>query len=179
MRVPRPQRRLAPTLGLLVAVVLSIATPALADVGHTIIRRCTTGKSLSGFPPSAYAQALKEISATTEEYSECAQLIRQAQVAASSGHGGGGGGATGSALPQAIAATPAERQAIATAAKAGPGRVSFGGQVIRPGVVHANIASAFSTLPTPLLALLAFLLACLLLFAGGVLRNRIRDGRAD
>jgi hypothetical protein len=45
--------------------------------------------------------------------------------------------------------------------------------------VHASIASAFSSLPTPLLATLAFLLACLALVVGGAVRNRVRGGRSD
>jgi hypothetical protein len=156
-----------------VALGLATATPAQAeDVGHKIIRLCTTGKSLAGFPPSAYAKALKEISATTEEYTECGQLIRAAQAAAASGQGG--------ATPAgATTATPAEQKAIEGALNSAPGPIRLGGQDIHPGVVHANIASAFSTLPTPVLVLLAFLLACLLAVGGGFLRNRIRGGRAD
>jgi hypothetical protein len=50
-----------------------------------------------------------------------------------------------------------------------------GNQIIRPGVVHADIASALSSLPNPLLAILAFLLACALTLAGGTLRNRVRN----
>jgi hypothetical protein len=46
--------------------------------------------------------------------------------------------------------------------------------VVHPGVVHADIASAFSSLPTPLLAVLLFLLACAVALAGGVVRNRVR-----
>jgi len=49
--------------------------------------------------------------------------------------------------------------------------------VIHPGVVHVDIASALSTLPTPLLALLAFLLACALLLLGRAVRNRVRAHR--
>jgi hypothetical protein len=45
--------------------------------------------------------------------------------------------------------------------------------------VHADIASAFSSLPTPLLATVIFLVACLLLVAGGAVRNRVRGRRAD
>jgi hypothetical protein len=177
MRIPRLQRHLAPTVGLLLTAVLLFAAPARAeDVGHKIIRLCATGKSLAGFPPSAYAKALKEISATTEEYSECGQLIRAAQAAAAQSHGAG---SAGSPLPQAVAATPAEQKSIAGAALSGGGPVNLGGQAVHPGVVHANIASAFSTLPTPLLALIAFLLACLLAFGGRFLRDRIRDGRTD
>jgi hypothetical protein len=178
MRIPRLQRRLAPTVVLLLTVALATASPARADdPGHKIIRLCAEGKSLAGFPPSAYAKALKEISATTEEYSECGQLIRAAQQAAARGHGATG--APGAALPQAVAATPAEQRSIAGAAKSGSGAVNLGGDEIHPGVVHANIASAFSTLPTPLLVLIAFLLACLLAFGGRSLQHRIRDGRSD
>jgi hypothetical protein len=178
MRIPRLHRHLAPTVGLLLAALLLAASPARAeDVGHKIIRLCTTGKSLAGYPPGAYAQALKEISATTEEYSECGQLIRAAQAAAAQGHGAGS--AAGGALPVPVAATPAEQKSIAGAATGGGGPVSLGGQTVHPGVVHANVASAFSTLPAPLLALVAFLLACVLAFAGRFLRDRIRAGRTD
>ncbi len=179
MRVRALQRRLAPVACLVAAAaVLFGAAPAQADVGQTIIRLCAEGKSLGGFPQSAYAKALKEMSTTTEEYSECGQLIRQAQAAAAAGHGSGGGPA-GGAQPQALLATPAEQRSLASAASAGSAPVRIGGQVIHPGVVNTGIASAFSALPTPVLALLAFLLACLLVFGGGALRNRIRDRRAD
>jgi tetrahydromethanopterin S-methyltransferase subunit C len=46
--------------------------------------------------------------------------------------------------------------------------------VIRPGVVHVNLDSAFNTLPTPLLVLLAFLLVCALLVTAWSVRRRIR-----
>jgi len=152
------------------------AAPARADdVGHKIIRLCAEGKSLAGFPPSAYAKALKEISPTTEEYSECGQLIRQAQSAAAGGKGGSGGG-SGAVPAAAIQATPAEQQAIAQAARSGSQPVELGGTEVHPGVVHANVASALSTLPTPLLALLAFLLVCLVAFGTGAARKRLNRG---
>jgi len=157
--------------------MLMFATPARAeDVGHKIIRLCAEGQSLSGYPPSAYAKALKEISPTTEEYSECGQLIRQAQAAAASGHGS----APASAAPVgAVQASPAEQQAIASAARSGSAPVEVNGQAIHPGVVHANVASALSTLPTPLLVLLAFVLACAVAFAGSAARKRFRGERSD
>jgi hypothetical protein len=171
---PARNRRLRLIAALLAATSLAIAAPASADVGETIIQRCTHGQSLAGFSQSAYKQALKELSADAEEYTDCAAQIRQAQLAAA---GGGGGGA---AVPVAIAATPGEQRAIARAGThAGAGPVKVGAQLIHPGVVHANVASALSTLPTPLLALIAFLLAAVLAVAGSALRNRIRARRSD
>jgi hypothetical protein len=166
--------RLALPVALLAIVLLTMVAPASADVGETIIQRCTHGQSLGGFSQSAYSRALKELGADAEEYTNCAALIRQAQLAAAGGRGGAGG-----AIPVAIAATPAEQRAITRAAHAGATPVKIGAGLIHPGVVHANVASALSTLPAPLLALIAFILAFLLAVAGGALRNRIRARRSD
>ncbi len=179
----RPIEHTRPALlvAVVVAALLAFAQPARANVGETIILRCTRGHSLSGFSQSAYRQALKELSADTEEYSDCSFLIRQAQLAAAAGARGGASVAPSqsTAAPIAIAATPAERRAITHAEHASPESVNLGGGVIHPGVVHTDIASALSSLPTPLLATLAFLLACLLLVVGGTLRNRVRAHRSD
>lgn len=185
MRIARLQSRPIAHRPALLVVVLAMAlipcAPALADTGETIIQRCTHGESLSGFPPRAYSRALKELSADAEEYTDCASLIRQAQVAAASGRGGaGGGGAAGSpaAGPVAAVVTPSEQQAI-NGATGGAEPVKLGGALIRPGVVHANVASAFSTLPAPLLATLALMLVCLLAAAGATARKRVRARRSD
>jgi hypothetical protein len=182
MRVLSLFRRSALAGGLLATFALSAPPTVLADAGQQIITRCLQNQSLSGFSQAAYGKALKELTATTEEYSDCASLIRQAKRAAASGaHGTNGTGSGGSSTPTgAIAATPTEQRAIARAAHSGSAPVSLGnGQIVHPGVVHADIASAFSTLPGPLLAVLALMLACLLGFGGTVLRKRARDGRAD
>jgi hypothetical protein len=173
MRIARLNSRIAALAALLAIALLSSAPAASADIGETIIQRCTHGQSLAGFSQGAYSRALKELSADAEEYTDCAQLIRQAQLAAASGHAGAVAG------PVPILATPGEQRAIAHAAHAGAGPVRVGSQLIHPGVVHANIASAISSLPTPLLATIAFLLACLIAFAGSVLRNRVRARRPD
>jgi hypothetical protein len=164
-------RRLA--LPVMLLALLSIVPAARADVGATIIERCTHGKSVSGFSQQDYRRALQEIPAEVEEYSDCANLIRRAQLAAA----GAGPGARGEGVGP-IALTPSERAALGRLPKASaPLRV--GGQLIRPGVVHANVASALSSLPSPLLALLAFLLACLLLLAASSIRNRVRAHRSS
>ena len=170
----RHSRRLA-LPAVLVAGALFGVPAARADIGETIILRCTHGESLAGFSQQAYRKALKELSADAEEYTGCAQLIRQAQLAASSGRGSG---ASAPETGAAVAATPVEKQAVKHAASAGSTPVSVGGQLVRPGVVHADISSAFSSLPAPLLAVLGFLLACAVVIAGGALRKRFR-GRPD
>jgi hypothetical protein len=160
------------------AAAMSGAASARADVGEEIIRRCTHAESLSGFSQAAYRQALKDLSAGTEEYSNCAQLIRQAQLAAAGvSHGNGSG--HGSATPAASSSAPtqAEQQSIAHASSAGAAPLQVGAQTIHPGVVHADIASALSSLPTPLLATVAFLTICLLAAGGAAIRNRIRNVR--
>jgi hypothetical protein len=183
MRIARPQsrpigHRPALLAVLLATVALASAPVALADVGETIIQRCTHGQSLSGFAPGAYGRALKELSADAEEYTDCASLIRSAQLAAASHHGSAAGELTGAA-PVATLATPTEQRSLSRAASAGSNPVRLDGTVIHPGVVHATVASALSTLPTPLLAILALMLACLLVTAGFAVRRRVRAGRSD
>jgi hypothetical protein len=174
MSLTRLQSRLALPAALL-ASTLTIAAPASADIGETIIQRCTHAQSLSGFSQSAYTQALKELSADAEEYTPCSSLIRAAQLAAAGGHGSSGG----AERPVALAASPAEQRAITRVRRTPAAPVRVGGQIVQPGVVHADIASAVNSLPSPLLATLAFLLACLALIAGGALRNRLRGHRSD
>ena len=174
MSLTRLQSRLALPAALL-ASTLTIAAPASADIGETIIQRCTHAQSLSGFSQSAYTQALKELSADAEEYTPCSSLIRAAQLAAAGGHGSGGGAES----PVALAASPAERRAITRVRRTPAAPVRVDGQIVQPGVVHADIASAVNSLPSPLLATLAFLLACLALLVGGALRNRFRGNRSD
>ena len=166
----RLARRLA--LPVMLLVFLSIVLPARADVGATIIERCTHGQSLSGFSQQDYRRALQELPAEVEEYSDCANLIRRAQLAAA----GGGPSAGGEGAPLAL--SPVERAALRRVPSTGSGAVQVGGQLIRPGIVHANVASALSSLPSPLLAILAFLLACGLVLAGSSIRNRVRAHRS-
>jgi len=171
-RVALPFGRLAPVVVLL-SMCLSLAAPAGADVGATIISRCTNGKSLSGFSQSDYRRALQELPTEVEEYSDCANLIRRAQLAAAGS--GGSSGAPSAAAP--IPVTPAERSALDQAPKTGSAPVLVGGATVSPGIIHANVASALSSLPTPLLATLAFMLACALLLAGRAIRDRVHARR--
>jgi hypothetical protein len=64
----------------LAAALLVLASPpaARADVGATIIERCTHGQSIAGFSQQDYARALQELPTEVEQYSNCGNLIRQA-----------------------------------------------------------------------------------------------------
>jgi hypothetical protein len=162
-------------LALSLVLAAGIAVPARAtSVGETIILRCTHGQSLSGFSQQAYREALKDLTADAREYTECGSLIRQAQLAAATGRGGSGGAAIAP-----IAPTASEQRAITHATRSAPIPVRVGSAVVHPGVVHADIASALSSLPTPLLATVLFLLACLLVVVGGALRNHFRARHND
>jgi hypothetical protein len=167
--------RLAPALALL---VLASPPSARADVGATIIERCTHGQSLGGFSQQDYQRALQELPTEVEEYSDCGNMIRRAQLAAAGGGGGPSAGA-GPAAAVATPLTPAERSALRQIAKTGSAPQLIGNEVIYPGVVHAGVASALSSLPNSLLALLAFLLACALVLAGRAVRNRVHARRSS
>src|SRR5271154_2043283 len=139
MRIAFPTRRPAPPLSRLAllaalsAVLLSIASPAAADVGQTIINRCTHGEPLSGFSQAAYHQALQELPTEVEEYSPCGNEIRRAQLAAAAGVGGGkSSGAAATPIP----VTPAERSALNSAPKLAAAPIQVGNQTVRPGVIH-------------------------------------------
>ncbi len=153
-----------PALAAALLLIACFPAPAGADIGTKIIERCTHGKSIGGFSQQAYRRALAELPTEVEEYSPCGQLIRRAQLAAASGGGsggGGGGGTTGATTPSA-----SERSALEKVPKTGAGPLRVGGEIVHPGVVHADVASALSSLPDPVLALLAFLLACALALGG-------------
>jgi hypothetical protein len=172
--------RLAPALHavlLALACLAASASVAVADTGTKIIERCTHGQSLSGFSQKDYRRALAELPTEVEEYSDCANLIRHAQLAAAGGSGAGGGSAGGgSPLPTPI--SPAEQSSLTGASKASSGPLPIGGTKVQPGVIDANVSSAFSSLPASLLAVLAFLLACAAALSAKSIQKAIREHRA-
>jgi hypothetical protein len=148
------------------AVALLLAPAAAqADGGAAVIRDCLNNGHITGhYTQKQYAQALAELPADVAEYSDCAGLIRRAQLAAAGGRGVSGGGASPSnALGTA---SPAERAALRAAQNTGSHSFNVGGGLVRPGIVGVRSSSVFNALPTPLLIALAALLATAL-GAGG------------
>jgi hypothetical protein len=156
-------------------LALAAAAPALASsVGQTIVEKCGHHESFSGYTQRQYEEALKDMSTATREYSSCEQEIRKAELAAA---GGGTGGAAATSAHTAIPLTPAEQKEVQRAHKHGSAPVKVGDEPVRPGVVHANIASAVNTLPHSLFAVLALLLAAGAVVIAGEVRKRVRARR--
>jgi hypothetical protein len=174
------------SLALLSALLIILAVPAGAGANATtrILEGCGSGEVPTGLSQQAYRQALTKVPTYLSEYSDCSELIHKAQLAtAARGRSSGGGGSSaaagggGSAGAKIAPATPVEQRELQHAHHTGSAPVRVGDQEIHPGVVHANIASALSSLPTPLLVVLAFLLACVLIVLAGMARNRVRARR--
>lgn len=183
-RLPSPRIFISRTAAALsVALLLALGTAAAASAGstHKILEACSNGNIPTGYSQHAYDQALKQMPPELSEYSDCSDLIHKAQLSAAAGRGGGTGGAGGAGTGAGSVAppTPAEQHTLEHVAHSGGAPVRVGGEVIHPGVVHVDIASAVANLPTPLLTLLAFLLACALLLLGRTLHARVRDRRRE
>ncbi len=162
------------------ALALLFAIPASASSSEVtkIYEACGNSTVPTGYTQQAYSQAIKEMEPFLAEYTNCPDLIHKAQLAGAAGsHGAGTSSVSSETDTTAVAPpTPTEQHTLESIPHASAPPVRVGGEVIHPGVVHVNLASAFNTLPTPLLALLAFLLACALLVAAWAVRRRV--GRA-
>ena len=159
-------------LALVALALLSFASTAAANQAQRILEKCGHNEPFSGYSQKAYREALKQMSTTGIEYGECESLIRKAEEAAA---GGGTGATTGTpSAGVATPLTPAEQHAVQRAHRDGSTPVQVGGEPVRPGVVHADIASAVNTLPHSLFAVLAFMLAGALALTIGEVRKRVR-----
>jgi hypothetical protein len=164
------------TLALAAALLLLPAVPASASEVTKIYEDCGIEKLPTGFSQQAYNQAMKQMPPELAEYDNCPDLIQKAQLARATGsQGAGSPGAAASGAPP----TPTEQHTLERIPHASAPPVQVGGEVIHPGVVHVNLASAVNKLPTPLLALLAFLLACALTAIAWTAHRRVRQRGAQ
>jgi hypothetical protein len=193
--VNRVPRSLLIALLATLALLSGPAAAALAS-GRTVLNDCTDDEVMSKtYTQQEYRDALAQLQGDTDEYGNCRDVIRRAQLkaaaaggakkdsgsapAAPPSGGGTGGGAIGSApaKEQLQAATPTERTAVDQAratrsfqldnAKVDPNKV---GTV--PGV------SQVSNLPTPLVAVLAMLLVAALALGAVRIRSLVNARRA-
>jgi hypothetical protein len=162
------------------AAVLATPEAAQASPQSVIVDCAKDGKLDHHYSLSDLKQAEKQLPSDVDEYTNCREVINQAEVASSgsgnkgsshvavSGAGGGGGGAGG--------ASNADAQALAKATKRASGNaptLSLGGHEVSPGSPGAfKSASAATTLPAPVLAVL--IAVGLLTATGGMLALRRR-----
>jgi hypothetical protein len=168
---------LAISLSALVAIaLLAGAASARASQASTILEKCAHGEPFGGYSQSAYREALKQLPTEVIEYSPCPNQIRKYELAAAGG-GAGGASASGASPNVPLPLTPSEQRAVQSAHHNGSAPVQVGSEPIRPGVIHADIASAVNTLPHSLFAVLALLLVAALALAVGEVGKRVRTRR--
>ena len=180
-------------LAILIALALLAPASALAS-GEDVIRDCTDDEVMSkSYTQREYRDALRELAADADQYGNCRDVIKRAQAAAlaagkkKDGGGGSAGPAATGGGPGAIGSAPAdeqlnaasepERRAVERARVTRGGPVALDSATVDPakaGTVPG--VSRASDLPTPLVVLLALLLAGALAI-GGLRIRRLVDAR--
>jgi hypothetical protein len=168
------------------ALLLALTAPGLAHAStEALFKDCADGTLDGRYSQKDYAQAIANLPADLDEYSDCRSQIQRARLGGgkssnsgggggtSSGGGGGistgtggptGGGGTGDTSAPATpavnpldTATPAERASFQKAITAGDAPVEVDGRPIDPGALGGAKTNGVADLPTPLLAILALL----------------------
>jgi hypothetical protein len=151
--------------GLLLA--LALASPAMAASRGQIIRDCADDGRLQGkYSQSDLRDARQNLPSDVAEYTDCADVLRRAELpdrdqGGGGGNGGGGsaaggGGGGGGAAP-ITASTDADRRALAKAASAGGAAVDVGGRSIVPGAAGLGGDAVRNGLPVALIVVLVLL----------------------
>jgi hypothetical protein len=191
---PRAMRRSL----FLIVVVFALLAPATAlAASDQLYRDCQDGKIDGKYTQSQYQQALANIPADLDEYTDCRQVIRRGQLQAAGGKSGGshttgggstgaggggsanGGGTQGGARVDPLAdATPQERKALAKAGVDGGKPVKVAGELVTPGALgFRNLSSGGNELPTPLLVVLALIAAGVLGYGATTVWSRVNARR--
>lgn len=189
-----PLRRLV----LIACAAVCLLAPASAWAsGNDVIRDCTDDGQLSKkYTQQEYAQALGDIPTDVDEYTDCRDVIRRAQLGDTSGGGGtggstgggggggggtttgSGGGVTGAPGDPLAGASPKELASIRSASSGGGKPVKIAGRLVQPGNLGFGGLGAPEDLPT---ALLIILIVTGLAVAGGggaLLRNHVLARRS-
>jgi len=185
------------TILLAACACLGAPAAALAD-GDAVLRDCNdNGKLDKKYKQSEYRDAIENIPTDLDEYTDCRDVIRRAQLGlgGSSGNSGSGssndgstgtggpgatpGGGTGSgssanATDALAGASPQEREALDAKTAAGNTAIRIGGELLQPGKLAFSGVSSSTSLPTPLIILLVLLTAAALGSGAFAVRNLVR-----
>lgn len=178
---PRKTLRRRLRIATALALLLALAAPGLAHAStKALFTDCGDGSLDGHYSQKDYAEALANLPADLDEYSDCRGQIQRARLGGgkssnsgggaissgggiSTGPGGpaGGAGDTGTAAPSTAnpldSATPAERASFQKAITAGDAPVEVDGRPIDPGALGGAKTNGVADLPAPLLAILALL----------------------
>jgi hypothetical protein len=176
---------------LLALLALWVAAPAPASAASRdkIIADCADDGQLSGnYSPSELRDARKNLPSDVAEYTDCADVLRRAEIGDGGSSGGGTGSSGGGALPGATggstgggsgpALTPAndaERAALAKAQTEGASPVEINGKPITPGAAGFSPNATRNGMPASLL----FAIIALALLGVGGLIYAIKDRLPD
>lgn len=170
MLASKPMLRRLWAAAVLSACLLVPAGSALAG-GGDVLRDCNNNGHLTKtYTQKELHQALAQMPADLREYSDCANIIRRAELGLDGGGAGGGGGANPGATAQNpfAGATPQEaaraQRDIVTARRTGGAPQRVGTASATPGTLAYRQVKSISKLPAPLLVLVVLIL----LGAGGL-----------
>jgi hypothetical protein len=174
---------------LITAVLGCLLLPAAAWAsGDAVIKDCTDDGVIQGhYSQQDYKNALNNLPTDVDEYTDCRDVIKRAQLGGTGGSGGpggaGGSGITGGGTPAGgdplANATPAERAALANAQAGGANApVSIGGKLVQPGKLGFGGLGSPTTLPSSLIAVLVALGIAALAAGATYVRNRVIARRA-
>jgi hypothetical protein len=168
---------------LLLTVVLGcLLLPAAAWAsGNAVIKDCTDDGVIQGhYSQKDYKDALNNLPTDVDEYTDCRDVIKRAQLGGTGGGGSGGAGGSGSGggTPAGgdplASATPAEKAAIAAAQASGASKpVQIGGKLVQPGKLGFGGLGSPTTLPASLIAVLIALGIAATAAGAMYVRNRV------
>ena len=164
-------------IALTLFAALLAPSAALASWEDLLQQACGEKGQVTGtFTQTEFKEALANIPADADQYSNCRSILEAAQLEAASGS---------SAISQAqaesilAAATPGEKQAIAAAVNetSSFGKAKVGDVIVDPAAfgTSATATAAANKLPLPLKIMLVLLGAGSLAALGAVLIPRVRD----
>ena len=153
----RPMSRILTALLALLALWVAAPAPASAASRDDIIADCADDGRLSGkYSPSELRDARKNLPSDVAEYTDCADVLRRAELALMEKKPSAGGAVTpGDTQPPA--STPAsdeERTALQKARLTAPAPVTVRGREIEPGSAGFTPGAVRNELPGSLLPVL-------------------------
>jgi hypothetical protein len=170
---------------LITAVLGCLLLPAAAwGSGRAVIKDCTDDGVIQGhYSQQDYKDALNNLPTDVDEYTDCRDVIKRAQL------GGTGGGSGGSGTPGAggaasggdplAGATAADRAAVEAARSGGATKpIRIGGKLVQPGKLGFGGLGSPTTLPGSLIAVLVALGIAAAAAAATYVRNRVIARRA-